>query len=79
MENSLFVIVEGIVKYAFAPLVALVWYMFKRLDKKVEVLEQRMNAAERTTDVLEAKLDDVKEELVHIRNGVDILLHERRK
>jgi len=61
-------LIEVILRYAIAPLLAVVWYMFKKQDNRIEALEKR------TTDV-EKTLIEIRTDFKYITKDISDIKH----
>lgn len=61
-------LIEIILRYAIAPLLAVVWYMFKKQDNRIEALEKR------TTDV-EKTLIEIRTDFKYITKDISDIKH----
>jgi len=77
IEGGVWHIIETVLKYAIAPMIAMFFWMFKKHDKKVQSLEARVNILEKDTAVVKSKLDDIKEDIREIKKGIDKLIDRR--
>lgn len=63
-----------ILQYAIAPMVAIVAYMFKKQQLKIEELERRVGDTEKLTAILNVKMDGMKEDLKDIKRNLSRLV-----
>ncbi len=61
-------LLEIILRYAVAPLLAVVWYMFKKQDNRIDNLEKR------TTDV-EKTLIEIRTEFKYVSKDISDIKH----
>ena len=61
-------LIDVFLKYALAPLVAIVWYVFKKQDSRIEQLEIRMNDSEKTLIELRTEFKFIREDIAEIKN-----------
>lgn len=66
-------ILDVFLKYALAPLAAVIWYMFKKQDSRIENLESRMNNNEKTLIELRTEFKFIREDIAEIKSMVSKL------
>lgn len=59
-----------LLQYAVAPLVAVVAYLFKKQQLKIEELERRVGDTEKMTAILNVKIDSLKDDLRDIKRNI---------
>jgi hypothetical protein len=64
-------------QYAVAPLGVLVFWMHKKQHGRVDNLERRVANVERSTAVIEAMIDNIREDIREIKRGIDKLIDRR--
>lgn len=63
-------------KYALAPLAAMIWYMFKKQDGRIEQLEKRMTDNEKTLIELRTEFKYIRQDIASIKDML-VKLSER--
>lgn len=78
MDTGIIELVRITLQYAVAPVAIIMWWSYKKFDNRLSIVETRLNLTERANDVLDTKINDIRKDLAHIQQGIDILLSERR-
>ncbi len=60
-------LLESFFKYALAPLAAVIWWLFKKQDTRIEQLEKRMNDNEKTLIELRTEFKFIREDIAEIK------------
>jgi hypothetical protein len=67
-------------KYVIAPVISaltgFMFWLYKKQQMKIELLEQRVSVVEKNTAVTEVKIDAMKDDIKDIKNGVDKLIEK---
>lgn len=69
-------IIDMFLKYALAPLVAVIWYMFKKQDSRIDNLEKRMSDSEKTLIELRTEFKYIRADIASIKDML-VKLSER--
>ncbi len=67
-------VLDTVLKYAVAPIGAFVWWLFKKYDLRIDVVESKINLLERDNAVLNTKLDNLKEDMTEIKATLNTLI-----
>jgi hypothetical protein len=78
MENSVMDILKMILQYAIAPLVAFIFWQYKKLHTRVDVHEQRIAGVEKSTAVIQVMVDTIREDIRDIKHGIEKLAEKRQ-
>ena len=73
------VITEYIYKYILVPATIFIWWIFKKYDKRLDEVENRLKDVEKETAVLDAKLDGLKEGIDDIKDQLHRLFDMLKK
>ncbi len=71
MDNS---ILATILQYAIAPVGAFLFWLHKKSTGRIDNIERRVANVERSTAVIEAMIDNIREDLREIKRGIEKLV-----
>lgn len=66
-------LIELVLKYALAPLLAVVWYMFKKQDNRIDQLEKRTTDVEKTLIEIRTEFKYVSKDIHEIKHMIEKL------
>lgn len=61
-------LIEIVLRYALAPLLAVVWYMFKKQDNRIDALEKRTTDVEKTLIEIRTEFKYVSKDIAEIKH-----------
>lgn len=66
-------ILELTLKYALVPLFTVVWYMFKKQDGRIEMLEKRTTDNEKTLIEIRTEFKYISQDIAEIKKMIEKL------
>lgn len=67
-------VIELILRYAIAPFAMVAWWLFKKQDMRLEMLEKRTNELEHLTSRVEVEIAYISRDIREIKDGINKLI-----
>lgn len=66
-----------VVTAAFSAALGLIVWMFKKHSDRIDDMDKRLVEVEKSNAVIESKLDDMKQDITEIKQGINRLIDDK--